>query len=312
MTPIIEPISREIIESELTAERFVRTTNKSNNQIYIINAHNSPNVMLELGRVRELTFRNAGGGTGKEVDIDEYDTAKVPFEQLIVWNPEDKEIVSAYRYILEANLPFDEKKQPISPTAHLFEYSEKFIKEYLPYTIELGRSFVQTQYQPSVNLRKGLFALDNIWDGLGALLVLNPQIKYFFGKMTMYDDFPREARDMILFVLNKYFGDKENLVHPNQPKLITTPIVQLESIFIGTTLEEDFKILNTNVRLQKVNIPPLINIYMGLTPTMKCFGTSANEDFGSVEETGIMITVDDIYTAKKDRHIATFTNTQTT
>ncbi len=312
MIPIIEPISREIIERELTAERFVRTTNKSNNQIYIINAHNSPNVMLELGRVRELTFRNAGGGTGKEVDIDEYDTAEVPFEQLIVWNPEDKEIVSAYRYILGANLPFDEKKQPISPTSYLFEYSEKFIKEYLPYTIELGRSFVQTQYQPSVNLRKGLFALDNIWDGLGALLVLNPQIKYFFGKMTMYDDFPREARDMILFVLDKYFGDKEHLVYPNQPKKINTPIAQLESIFVGATLEEDFKILNTNVRLHKVNIPPLINIYMGLTPTMKCFGTSANENFGSVEETGIIITVDDIYTAKKDRHIATFTNTQTT
>ncbi len=309
MIPIIDPIPREVIEKELSSERFVRTTNKSNNQIYIVNAHNAPNVMLELGRVRELTFRNAGGGTGKEVDIDEYDTAEVPFEQLLVWNPEDREIVSAYRYILGANLPIGPDGQPISPTAHLFKYSQKFISDYLPYTIELGRSFVQTQYQPSVNMRKGMFALDNIWDGLGALLVLNPQIKYFFGKMTMYDDFPREARDMILYVLNKHFGDKENLVYPNKPKAIETPSEKLETLFLGSSLEEDFKTLNINVRLHKVNIPPLINIYMGLTPTMKCFGTSANEDFGSVEETGIMITVEDIYAAKKDRHINSFINT---
>lgn len=307
MKPIIEPISRELIEKELTADRFIRMTNNSNNHIYIFNAHNAPNLMLELGRVRELTFRNAGGGTGKEVDIDEYDTAEIPFEQLIVWNPEEKEIVSAYRYILGHNIKFDSNGQPLSPTAHLFEYSPEFIANHLPYTIELGRSFVQTQYQPSVNLRKGLFALDNIWDGLGALVVLNPEMKYFFGKMTMYNDYPRDARDMILFVLKKYFGDTEHLVYPINAKEIHTPLENLEAIFIGNTMEEDFKILNTNVRQHKVSIPPLINIYMGLTTTMKCFGTSANEGFGPVEETAIMVKIADIYPAKTDRHINSFT-----
>lgn len=307
MKTIIDPIPRDILEKELTEELFVRTTNNSNNSIYIFNAHNAPNMMLELGRVRELTFRNAGGGTGKEVDIDEYDTAEVPFEQLIVWNPEEKEIVSAYRFILGKNILFGEDGQPLSPTAHLFEYSQEFITNYLPYTIELGRSFVQTQYQPSVNLRKGLFALDNIWDGLGALVVLNPDMKYFFGKMTMYNDYPRDARDMILFVLKKYFGDTEHLVYPINAKDINTPIEKLEAIFTGSTMEEDFKILNTNVRQHKVSIPPLINIYMGLTTTMKCFGTSANEGFGPVEETAIMVKIADIYPAKTDRHINSFT-----
>jgi hypothetical protein len=308
MKPVIEPLDREILERELSSERFVRTTNNSNNQIYIINAHNSPNVMLELGRVRELTFRNAGGGTGNEVDIDEYDTAEVPFEQLIVWNPEEREIIGAYRYILGCNIPFGPDGQPLSPTAHLFEYSKEFITNYLPYTIELGRSFVQTKYQPSVNPRKGLYALDNIWDGLGAVVVLNPQMKYFFGKMTMYNTYNREARDMILYVLKKHFGDTEKLVYPHEPQNIETPISKLETLFTGSTFVEDFKTLNTNVRAFNVNIPPLINIYMGLTPTMKCFGTSANIDFGEVEETAIMITVNDIYAAKKDRHINSFIN----
>lgn len=306
MKPIINAISRDLLEKELSTERFVRKTNNSNNEIYIINAHNSPNVMLELGRVRELTFRNAGGGTGNEVDIDKYDTCKVPFEQLLVWNPEDREIVGAYRFILGSNLEFDETGQPISPTAHLFKYSPRFISDYLPYTIELGRSFVQTHYQPSVNPRKGPYALDNIWDGLGAVLVHNPSSKYFFGKMTMYNSFPREARDMILFVLKKYFGDTDNLVFPVSSQAINTPEDTLNNLFNGASFSEDFKILNKNVRLHNVNIPPLINIYMGLTPTMKVFGTSANINFGPVEETAIMITVDDIYSAKKERHINSY------
>lgn len=306
MEPIIDPISRELLEKELSKEFLVRKTNNSNNEIYIVNAHNAPNVMLELGRTRELTFRNAGGGTGKEVDIDEYDTAEVPFEQLLVWNPEDREIVGAYRYLLGNKMTFDSDGQPLSPTAHLFKFSPKFIEEYLPYTIELGRSFVQTKYQPSVNPRKGLYALDNIWDGLGAVLVTNPEMKHFFGKMTMYNSYPREARDMILFVLKKHFGDTENLVYPLMPQTINTPVEKLGQLFTGATFTEDFKILNTNVRMLNVNIPPLINIYMGLTSTMKCFGTSANIDFGPVEETGIMVTVADIYDAKKERHINSF------
>ncbi len=306
MKPIIEPIDRQLIEKEFSKDKLIRKTNNGNNEIYIVNAHNAPNVMLELGRVRELTFRAAGGGTGEEVDIDEYDTAEVPFEQLIVWNPEDKEIVGAYRFILGGNLPFGSDGQPLSPTAHLFKYSEEFIKNYLPYTIELGRSFVQPQYQPSVNLRKGLFALDNIWDGLGAIVVDNPQIKYFFGKMTMYNSYNRVARDMILYVLEKYFGCKENLVIPIENQIINTTIEDLKAIFTGTSFDEDYKILVKQVRLFNVNIPPLINIYMGLTPTMKCFGTSSNINFGEVEETAIMITIDDIYENKKERHIYSY------
>jgi hypothetical protein len=306
MKPIINPISTDLLLKELSAERFIRVTNNSNNQIYIVNAHNAPNVMLELGRIRELTFRNAGGGTGNEVDIDEYDTAEVPFEQLLVWNPEDCEIIGAYRYILGHKIPFGPNGQPLSPTAHLFGYSQFFIDNYLPYTIELGRSFVQTKYQPSVNPRKGLYALDNIWDGLGAISVLNPEIKHFFGKMTMYNSYNREARDMILFVLKKHFGDTENLVYPLEPQTFETSLEKLENIFIGNTFAEDYKTLNSNVRSFNLNIPPLINIYMGLTPKMKCFGTSANIDFGEVEETAIMITVSDIYSTKKDRHINSF------
>jgi hypothetical protein len=303
METIIAPIPRELIENELQDKYLLRTTNFSNNYIYDIDIHSAPNTVMELGRLREVTFREAGGGTGKKVDLDDFDTCENPFRQLIVWDPTEREIVGAYRYIHGKNISFDDNGQPLSPTSHLFSFSEKFMKEYLPYTIELGRSFVQPKYQPSNNPRKGLYALDNIWDGLGALVIYNDDLKYFFGKMTMYNSYPPKARDMILFVLKKYFNDTEKLVNAREPKPIFTPENELNEIFIHQEFSLDFKILVKKVRELGVNVPPLINIYMGLAPTMKSFGTSANIHFGDVEETAIMITIKDIYDAKKERHI---------
>ncbi len=304
MENIIAPISRDLIEKELLDKYLLRTTNFSNNLIYDIDIHSAPNTLMELGRLREITFREAGGGTGKSVDIDKYDTSENPFRQLIVWDPSEQEIVGAYRYIHGKNMSFDAEGQPLSPTSHLFTFSEKFIQDYLPYTIELGRSFVQPKYQPSNNPRKGLYALDNIWDGLGALVVYNDDLRYFFGKMTMYNSYPTKARDMILFLLNKHFNDTEQLIFARKPKGIHSDCSEFESFFTNSEFTQDFKILVKKVRELGVNVPPLINIYMGLTPTMKSFGTSANESFGPVEETAIMITIKDIYDAKKERHIS--------
>lgn len=301
---IIPPVPFDLIKKELTKDKFIRKTNHGGNLIYCVTAHDSPNIMREIGRLRELTFRSAGGGTGKEVDIDEFDTAPVPYKQLIVWNPKRKEIVGGYRFILGSECIINEKIN--LATSHLFNFSDKFINEYLPYTIELGRSFVQPNYQSSGAERKGLFALDNLWDGLGSLIVIFPKVKYFFGKVTMYPNFNRRARNLILYFLKKYFGDKEQLVTPIEPIIIETPDDELEKEFTGINYHENYKILSQKVRSLGEIIPPLINSYMNLSPTMKVFGTALNKEFGNVEETGLLITIDDIYNAKKDRHVLTF------
>jgi len=204
---IIQPVDRELIKSELTPEKQLRLTNKSNNEIYIVTAHNSPNVMREIGRLREIAFREAGGGTGKALDIDEFDTCDNCYKQLIVWNPEAEDILGGYRYQFGTEWEIMPNGQPHLATSHMFHFSEKFMKEYVPYTVELGRSFVSLPYQSSRMGAKSLFALDNLWDGLGALVVLNPEIKYFFGKMTMYPSYIRRGRDMILYFLKKHFDD---------------------------------------------------------------------------------------------------------
>ena len=300
---IIQPIAKEILKSELTPARQLRMTNKSHNEIYVITAHNAPNVMKEIGRLREVVFREAGGGTGKDMDIDEFDTCDNCYKQLIVWNPEAEEIIGGYRYMEGTSWDLDEKGQPILATSHMFHFSEKFIEEYMPYTIELGRSFVSLPYQSSKMGAKSLFALDNLWDGLGALTVIKPNVKYFFGKMTMYPSYIRKGRDMILYFLKKYFDDKEQLILPMKPLKIESDPSELEKIFTGHNFKEDYRILNGEIRKLGYNIPPLVNAYMNLSPTMKLFGTAINYGFGDVEETGILIAMDEIFEEKRVRHI---------
>lgn len=303
---IIQPIDKELLKSELTPERQLRMTNKSNNEIYIITAHNSPNVMKEIGRLREMAFREAGGGTGKSMDIDEFDTMDNCYKQLIVWNPEAEEIIGGYRYLLGTDVDLDENGQPILATGHMFHFSEKFMKDYMPQTIELGRSFVSLEYQSSKMGAKSLFALDNLWDGLGALTVVMPNVKYFFGKMTMYPSYVRKGRDMILYFLKKHFNDPDNLIIPMKPLKIETDEKELEQLFCEDSFKDDYRILNREVRKLGYNIPPLVNAYMGLSPTMKMFGTAINYGFGDVEETGILIAVDEILEEKRIRHIDSF------
>lgn len=307
--PIIQPIDKEVLKSELTPDKRLRMTNKSNNEIYVITAHNAPNVMQEIGRLREIAFREAGGGTGKEVDIDEFDTCERCYKQLIVWNPEAEEIIGGYRYLLGTDWEYDDKGQPILATSHMFHFSEKFIKDYAPQTVELGRSFVSLPYQSSRMGAKSLFALDNLWDGLGALTVIRPNVRYYFGKMTMYPSYIRKGRDMILYFLKKHFDDKEHLIIPMKPLQLESDVREFEVLFSGKDFKDDYRILNREIRKLGYNIPPLVNAYMSLSPTMKLFGTAINYGFGDVEETGILIAVDEILEEKRQRHIDTFVKT---
>lgn len=307
--PIIQPIDKEVLKSELTPDKRLRMTNKSNNEIYVITAHNASNVMQEIGRLREIAFREAGGGTGKEVDIDEFDTCERCYKQLIVWNPEAEEIIGGYRYLLGTDWEYNDKGQPILATSHMFHFSEKFIKDYAPQTVELGRSFVSLPYQSSRMGAKSLFALDNLWDGLGALTVIRPNVRYYFGKMTMYPSYIRKGRDMILYFLKKHFDDKEHLIIPMKPLQLESDVREFEALFSGKDFKDDYRILNREIRKLGYNIPPLVNAYMSLSPTMKLFGTAINYGFGDVEETGILIAVDEILEEKRQRHIDSFVKT---
>lgn len=298
MKELITRVPLADIEKELTADKIIRPTQNGGNILYDVTAQNSPNVMKEIGRLRELSFRHAGGGTGEELDLDEDDFAADGYRQLIVWDPDAKQIIGGYRYIISS-----ESHPKHFSTEHYFEFTDKFREEYLPYTMELGRSFVQPAYQNRDHGMKGIYALDNLWDGLGSLAAMHPHTRYYFGKVTMYEDYNNLARLYLFDFLQKHFSDNDKLVVPIKAKSYKTDSVgAIENVFTGT-YSEDYKVLVSKLKELGESIPPLINAYMKLSPSMKLFGTVINREFGSVHETGILITIQDIYKDKYNRYI---------
>ncbi|MBS0009768.1 MAG: GNAT family N-acetyltransferase [Bacteroidales bacterium] len=306
MEKIVDAIPLHEIEKELTEDKLLRQTNNANNDVYIFTSHDSPNLMREVGRLRELTFRSAGGGTGKAIDLDNYDySGKSPHQQLIVWDPENKEIIGGYRFFIH-----DDSKKKVDPSDmasyDYFNFSDQFTRDFLPYLMELGRSFVQPDYQSRAKGRKSLFALDNLWDGLGAIVIENPSVRYLFGKVTMYPHFHIHARSMIIYFMKKHFSDPDNLVVPKKDISLDIDHDLMARIFTADNYRDDYKILSQEVRKIGETIPPLINAYMNLSPTMRTFGTIHNDSFGNVNETGIMITIKDMYVEKINRHLSSY------
>jgi hypothetical protein len=306
MEPIPSPYPVEELISELSKVKLLRKTNNGNNEVYLFDNRTSPILMKEVGRIREVTFRNAGGGTGHAIDLDEYDLSEEhPQKQLIVWDPDNKEIMGGYRFIFREKHEKDFSVDRFASSSY-FTFSRKFNRRYLRHTMELGRSFVRPEYQSGAMGRKSLFALDNLWDGLGAIIIENPQVRYLFGKVTMYTHFNIDARNMILYFMMKHFSDPDGLAVPADPVFIDIHADEMKKIFTGKNFREDYRILTQEVRKFRENVPPLINAYMNLSPTMKCFGTFINHHFGDVEETGIMITVRDMYIDKVNRHLSSY------
>ena len=219
MEKIIDPVDVRLLKAELTPDKKLCNTNKADNEIYVIDAFDSPNVLREVGRLREISFRMAGGSSGLSLDLDEFDTMENPYKQIVIWDPEAEAIIGGYRYILGPDVKLGPDGQPLLATAHMFHFSDHFIKEYLPHVIELGRSFVTPDYQSSKAGAKAIFALDNLWDGIGAVMMQHPNIVYFFGKMTMYPSYDHSCRDLILHFLWKHFEDKDDLIRPIEPKM---------------------------------------------------------------------------------------------
>ena len=306
MEKIIDPVDVNLIKAELTPDKKLRDTNKGGNEIYIVDYKDSPNTMREIGRLREITFRDAGGGTGKAVDIDEFDTMEKPCKQLIVWDPEADAILGGYRFILGPDIALMENGQPRLATSHLFRFSDKFISDYLPHIIELGRSFVTPEYQSSKAGAKALFALDNLWDGLTILMVLHPQMTYFFGKVTMYPTYDRCGRDLILHFFAKHFPDNEGLAVPYNPLEIEHDPRMMDLILKADDFKTDYKLLKEAIHSLGASIPPLVNAYMNTSPEIKFFGTAVNDEFGDVEETGILVDFDEMYLEKKARHVESY------
>ena len=308
MKPIIPPVPVELLKAELTPSKKLVDTNKGHNELYVVTWQDSPNVVKEIGRLREEAFRAAGGSTGNEMDLDEFDRMENPYRQLIVWDPDDEAIIGGYRFLLGSDATFDAYGQPVLASSHQFRFSQKYIDEYLPHVMELGRNFVSPAYQSSKNGAKSIFAMDNLWDGLVAVIMKNPDILYFFGKITVYPSYDTITRDLIYHFLWKHFGDGEELVRPwpDQAILPDSNPDLMNLVLKDKDLVEDYKLLKGAARLRGVNIPPNVTAYISATPQMLMFGTAVNRLMHNIEDTAILIPFDAIYQEKKMRHIGAY------
>jgi len=303
MEKIIDPVSVDLLKAELTPDKKLCDTNKAGNEIYVVDCHNAPHVLQEIGRLREIAFRDSGGGTGKSVDLDEFDFEDDRlYKQIVIWDPEANAILGGYRYILGSDVNLDAEGQPILASAHLFHFSEEFIRHYLPHTIELGRSFVTPEYQSSKAGAKAIFALDNLWDGLAAVILQHSSMMYFFGKMTIYPEYNKSALALILRFLWKHFPDPDDLVRAKTPFSTGVDDHLLDLILRDEDFKSDYRNLKDAVRRLGTGIPPLVNSYMNASPKMKMFGGAINDDFFDSIETGILIGFDEMYADKRDRH----------
>ena len=308
MNAIIDPVPVELIKSELTKSKKLEDTNKGHNELYVVTWHDSPNVVTEIGRLRELAFREAGGSTGNALDLDEYDKMEKPYKQLIVWDPENEAIIGGYRFLFGSDATFDENGQPVLASSHQFRFSQKFIDEYLPHVIELGRNFVAPEYQSSKSGAKSIFAFDNLWDGLVAIIMKNPDLLYFFGKITLYPSYDYIAKDLIYHFLWKHFGDKDELVRPwdDQAVMPASDPGLMDLVLNKEDQLEDYKLLKGAARMRNVNVPPNVTAYISITSEMLMFGTAVNRLMQNIEDTGVLIPFDAIYHEKKRRHIGAY------
>ncbi len=304
MKEVIPPIDRSLLKEELTESRFIRPTNKGNNDIYIVTAHECPNVMLEIGRLRELSFRSWGGGTGNEIDTDDFDFLKKPFRQLIVWDPQAEQIVGGYRFLAGRDAELLADGQPNFVMSHLFTFSQNFINDYLPYSIELGRAFVQPDYQTAKMGMKSLFALDNLWDGLGALIHTEKKSKYFIGKVNIYNTYPQLARELLYEYMFLHCPDPDRLIYPKIPVTVSEESRKIAKVILTEkNANANYKALQKTVRHIGTTIPPMFNAYIGLSDTLRMFGTMIDPDFGGTYESAIMLTMNDLTESKRQRYI---------
>ena len=301
MKPIIPPVETSLLISELEGH-LLRPSNKADNLIYDITAHECPNVMREIARLREISYRDGGGATGQEMDIDEMDLMAKPYHQLIVWDPEHLQIIGGYRYLLGKDAEIRDG-QPFITSAHLFHYSDRFIREFLPQTIEFGRAFVQPMYQKREMGVKALFALDNIWDGIGAIMHIHPELRYMIGKVTIYPDYNATARELIYHYLDIYHRGEEGLFEPYNPLPLKK---EVDLPFKGDDPQENYHILQHAVREQGTVIPPMFSAYLNITNELQFFGNAVNDELANVYETGIMVDLTTVYQEKKERYITPY------
>ena len=290
--PVAHPEDRLLVRRELQSAELLGRSHDGK-QILLFDGRADSAVLRELGRLREIAFRQIGEGTGKRRDVDAYDSY---YRHIVLWDDAELQIVGAYR-IAEAAKVIAERGEQGLYTHCLFSYGEA-LRERFGEALELGRSFVQPRYQ-------GMSALDYLWLGVGAYLVKHPELRYLFGAVSMSAAYPEAARRMVAYFYRRHHG-AEGMATPRRP-LIFAPAEceRLASLFPGRDYQADWRKLKDELAAMGVSVPVLYRQYTELCEPggTRFLGCSVDPAFGNCVDALVLVDLHALKSAKRSRYL---------
>jgi putative hemolysin len=297
-SPVAHPESRQALKQLISSQDRLGETS-DHKQIFLYKNQGSCAVLREIGRLREIAFRAVGEGTGARRDIDRYDAS---YSQLVLWDDNELEMVGAYRIANAKEIIASQGVEGLY-SASLFDYDPS-IMPMLAQGAELGRSFVQPKYW-------GKRSLDYLWYGIGSYLSQNPQVKYLFGPVSISNDLPKAAKDLLVYFFTLYFGSfDEHKALPSatskHPYLLSNDLLDsLSTNFSGTHYKEDFIVLKNIMSNMGCSVPTLYKQYSDLCEPggLRFLGFGVDPSFGDCIDGLVMVEVSKIKQKKRKRYI---------
>jgi putative hemolysin len=290
---IVHPTDKKLILNDIAAAEVLGETDDKI-RILLVRYEQAPALMREIGRLRELTFRKVGEGTGRKIDLDEFDTY---YQHIVLWDESRLEVVGAYRLAAGDEVY---KKRGIAGfyTSTLFRFSEEFEK-YLPQALELGRSFVQPAYWNSQ-------ALDYLWHGIGAFLAARPQYNYLFGPVSVSATYSAEARGLLVYFYRKWFGAEKSPVRAKHRfNFHTDSEAKLGELLQSSDYKSAFKELKQNLKHYGFAVPTLYKQYTELCEEggVNFFDFGIDKDFNDSLDGFIFLQIARIKETKLERYL---------
>ncbi|MGY6274625.1 lysophospholipid acyltransferase family protein [Methylomonas sp. MgM2] len=289
---VVHPEDAKTIKKALLQSRLLGET-RDGKKIFLYQFKDDCPVMTEIARLRELTFRTVEEGTGLALDLDKFD---VYYSHIVLWDDNALEIVGAYR-VGEGPKIMDSHGIEGFYTNTLFDLNGDFAA-LLPFSIELGRSFVQPRYW-------GQHSLDYLWYGIGAYLREQPEIKYLFGPVSISNAYPQLAKELIIGFYKQQFGGELPKAQAKKPFVISEQCRQFSLQEFNGDYATSFKILNSELRKLGVKVPTLYKQYVELCVDKGCHFIDFNidPDFNNCIDSLIMVEIDKIAPKKRIRYI---------
>lgn len=297
---VIHPVSARQLRSQIYNNDFIGQTTDGK-KIFLVEYEKSKDIIREIARLRELTFRKVGEGTGTKKDSDKFDKY---YKHIVLWDDNQLEIVGSYR-LADGKSVLTKFNSDGFYTSTLFKFNESFVP-LLFSAVELGRSFVQSKYWNSL-------ALDYLWQGIGKYLSVNPHIRYLFGPVSLSNNYSTEAKELIVYFFSKWFPPKRNFITPLNPfELSKSSVEKLNKIFNSDDYQKELVLLKNMLNNYGFTIPVLYKQYadLCLPGGVQFLGFNIDLNFSNCIDALILVDLQYLKENKKRRYLNTNTFTQ--